>query len=627
MRLLHSSGIFRSPRMTKSNSRWQKEERFSVKKVIFSVILLFVFLSSLVAAEDWPYILLRSNLHVHTIYSNKTSSGEKLLDADHSLADLPGETIEHAQKIGLNVLGLSDHNNVITDAQWQGILAAGERTYQSFFCLSGVEWTQGGLFTLNPKKGFLKIRKGEINHINVFGAKDFPNPDSCPDLYAFYRWLRWQPDKQNIVCQFNHPGFGSSQFDKFKFYPDLTDNFCLLEVGSGPTGFYEEIEDNLRWFNLALQKGWRVGPSIGIDNWGTIKKSDARRRHTGIWLELLDGLSQEGVLAALRARRVFASEDAEARLKFWAESRDKKIFMGDVLSAIQGDEVKFFLDLRGREKFTCELVEIKKTSAPSFKDFGASRIRLLSANFTGVNIQHAHADTVCYYLKIKQSDGDMVVSAPIWLKLKEPSGTDPGETRPALPPPTKPTPPRPQTPPVSPSKPVLTMAGLPLPVPSNWNVEILAKRGKEKSGSPSFFGEGSEVFVLEDGSQWRGETGFRGNKYLKITHWLFHLRVRGFLPPWDKVHSLKTVRYILTRKGWAMDRSHPQYPDTDFWDMRPDSFWNFWDVRTGKPNPHPIVYTSEQNNSIHSPIGSGWYALAVCIDNLPVKVVRFKLVK
>lgn len=297
------------------------------KKILTAQILVVIFvllLTSLAICSNWPFELFPANLHVHTILSNKSAlAGDNIFstitapqeDHDHLLSDTPEETCDLAQRIGLKILGFSDHDTGLTYGEWLYLgQALDQKRSTSFIPLRGFEWTH------------------DI-HVNVFGCNEYTDIASFPD---FCDWLVRHPD---IIAQINHPCDGrlkDEHLDYIACRPELVKIFSLIEVGSGPAIRYQSLEVGELKMQLAIQKGLIVGPTNNIDNFGSLKEAGARRHHTGIWVNHNSLLSlEQNVLQALRDRRVFASEDKEFSLKYWAIRKgDQKIYyLGDIITS------------------------------------------------------------------------------------------------------------------------------------------------------------------------------------------------------------------------------------------------------------------------------------------------------
>ena len=258
-----------------------------------------------------------------------------------------------------------------------GNAARDATTDNTFIALRGFEWT-------HPSKG----------HINVFNSttwvsRDDPNYDT---LTEFYVWLATQP--ASVVAQFNHPDptFGGD-FDHLAYNAAAADKIALLEIGNNSYVPYKRFEAQ---YPQALNQGWRVAPEIGSDHHGLAWGGDSAH-HTGI---IAPSLTQTNVLDALRARRVFATEDANLALALQSNGA----WMGSTITA----QVILTFTITARdpnsEPVTLELYDNGACAAAQM--FPSSNVTWTVA----VRGSSLHS----YYVRATQNDGDIAYTAPIW---------------------------------------------------------------------------------------------------------------------------------------------------------------------------------------------------------------------
>lgn len=420
------------------------------------------------------YKLYRANLHSHTSYSD---GGNPLIPDTY----VPLLALTSGHENGLNVMATTDHAEQLSAEEWsstfnQAILT----TSGDFVALRGFEWTnttsQGGwadisnLFNV-PIPTYFGQGSG---HMNVFGSldrvgayTDFTKPDQFPVgvPLALQRDDLWQwiignqfrsQDEKSIVAQFNHPTAydNSNHFDDFSLPtdyrgPKLRDVVALMEVGSHANGGYEgesynnepptlinKNKSNEYWFRKALQNGWRVAPTINEDNHlGGYGKD---HQHTGIYagrMPLSPGASQSAILDALRARRVFASEDydGEVTLKASIGNELDRHWMGELLEVPRGSSVTFYIESKDparpfdllNPRDYIQQVELigpgGSTIAPSpWNPIGQQR-SIFAAQFTISQdemdrLPKTNTGELFFYIKVTQADNDLLFSAPIWIK-------------------------------------------------------------------------------------------------------------------------------------------------------------------------------------------------------------------
>lgn len=312
------------------------------------------------------------DLHAHTSYSD----GELT----------PKDAYGYARLVGkLDFLGLSDHAYRLNERpeHLADLFEQARRATRPgvFVALPGGEWT-------HPSQG----------HVNVFAWEALPDRNRIPEYPDLYAWLSEHPV---LFAQFNHPGLDIQQnWDLFRYDPRADPFLALLEVGSGP------FPGNLRYeasYGMALDRGWHVGAAANSDvhraRWGTATPS-----RTAVWAAALD---EESLVQAIRARRTYATEDPDARLVFRAGTA----WMGARLPAPA--VVRFDVELWDpdpQDRFDeLELVGPRGEVVQRVELRGALRPRVE----LNVSVPWGRA---YYYVRARQTDGDRLVSSPIWLE-------------------------------------------------------------------------------------------------------------------------------------------------------------------------------------------------------------------
>jgi hypothetical protein len=316
----------------------------------------------------------RGNFHAHTSYS----------DGD----DEPQDAFAYARDVaGLDIMMVTDHLEQLylvpplnrwgaCETQANAANAPG-----AFLADCGYEYGSGMALPLCVSTG----------HNNVL----FPTglfPAVQQDFHDFYATF--------VACaecigQFNHPGSESCQhWNFFEYDPAVDERMNLFEFnGSGPV-----------WdmFFQALDAGWHVSPMVNQDNhsanWGTA--SDDR---SGVYLS---ALSRDALRQALLERRTFMSEDANAAIQLMAEDT---CWMGSMLSGYPAVELDAHAeDPDGADGFV------------SLELFGPGQALLASTDCAGAgtcDLTHGITVSAPTYAvaRATQSDGQLLVAAPIWL--------------------------------------------------------------------------------------------------------------------------------------------------------------------------------------------------------------------
>ena len=280
----------------------------------------------------------------------------------------------------LHFLALTDHSHQLNDLHWTDILAQAQAATVdgAFVGLRGFEWTS--------------LEQG---HCSVFATDTCISREDPPydTLAGFYAWLAAQSE---AIAQFNHP-FGPPEdtgFDGFAYNAAAAQKMTLLEVGNGSGAEYRTFEEA---YLRALTIGWRVGAANNGDtetpDWGL----DTPHR-TGI---VAPALTRDDLLAALRARRTFATEDSNLALAL----RSGDHWMGSTISpaATIAFSVDFY-DPDG-EAITLELFD---RSVP----VAATSVRGVISHTWTVAVPGAAGHF--YFVRATQTDGDRAYTSPLW---------------------------------------------------------------------------------------------------------------------------------------------------------------------------------------------------------------------
>lgn len=306
-----------------------------------------------------PLKIYFSDLHSHTGYSDGTL--------------VPAAAHEYARKVSkLDVFTLTDHLEQVDETEWLDIRETAWDASEDggFVSIPGLEWTK------------------KIGHMNIFD----PTTRRWPtELAAFYKAIA----DAGVVCKFNHPGNGEKVFDGLA-YSEMGDRAIqLMEVRRA-----EEEQAYLR----ALKLGWHIAPDGSDDthgpNWGS------RFAWSGI---LAPGLTKRNILNALQNRHCYSTLDRNCTLRF----KVNNAVMGDVIpEPVESVKVRVAVsDPDAGDVITkIELFEdgtIIQTDGPN------SNHRRWKTTVTPKPGEHT------YFVKVTQKDGDMMWSAPVWVKISK----------------------------------------------------------------------------------------------------------------------------------------------------------------------------------------------------------------
>ncbi len=331
---------------------------------------------------DWNVYF--GQLHAHTNLSDGTGSVEEAFDYASKVENLDFFAVtDHSDSFDNADAGAIGADGAGISTGWAaGKQAAASVTNGNFVGLFGFEMTWP-----EDKK---------LGHISTFNTpgwqtrdqEDFENVPTA--LENYYKALTTVPGS---VSQFNHPDIIHGDFERFDHYsPEYDEAISLLEV-AGEDGVVD-----CEYYDLALDKGWHVAPTNNQNNhkgqWG-----DASRARTVI---LAETLTEEALYAAMRDRRVYATQDSDLTVYYTLNGA----VMGSILPKSKEAEITVFL------------------SDPTDEAIGNVEVvadggKVIDSAYVGTPSQVLELPVSggynYYYLRITQPDGDVAVTAPVWM--------------------------------------------------------------------------------------------------------------------------------------------------------------------------------------------------------------------
>ncbi|MEE3078596.1 MAG: CehA/McbA family metallohydrolase [Bdellovibrionota bacterium] len=242
-----------------------------------------------------------------------------------------------------------------------------------------------------------------LGHFNVINTKKFISALTRPTLGLMMNWLSKRP---KAIGRFNHPGRENMkiwpyEFRKFKLYKKAIHQVAAIEMWNKNDTIQNYIETRGSFIkgmnfldNVNLQ-GWFVGAAGGQDNhdadWGI--RNDFR---VGVWAT---GLSRDQIVDAYLGRRTFATEDKNAWVSF-------KINASQMGSRLRPGTYKLeleFGDRDGENVSDARLIKngkLIKSYQVNDKQYIEDEIEAKDGDF--------------FYVITKQSDGDHLLTSPIW---------------------------------------------------------------------------------------------------------------------------------------------------------------------------------------------------------------------
>ena len=331
---------------------------------------------------DWN--LYFGQLHAHTDISNGAGSVEEAFQYASQVDGLDFFAVtDHSDSFDNADMGAIDADGADISADWAaGKQAAASVTNGDFVGLFGFEMTW-------PEDKQL----GHISTFNTPGWQtrdqaDFENVPTA--LENYYKALASVPGS---VSQFNHPDDIHGDFERFDHYsPQYDAVVSLLEV-AGEDGVVD-----CEYYDLALDEGWHIAPTNNQNNhngqWG-----DASEARTVV---LAKSLTEEALYAAMKDRRVYATQDSDLAIYYELNGT----VMGSIIPKSKSAAVTVFLSDPTDEAIGYVEV-VTDGGAVLVSEHVETPSQVLELSVPG---EHSY-----YYLRITQPDGDVAVTAPVWM--------------------------------------------------------------------------------------------------------------------------------------------------------------------------------------------------------------------
>ena len=355
-----------------------------------------------------PYF---GQLHSHTQYSD----GSGTLDSALSyIRSLPASA-------NVQFVAFTDHSNYFDSKNAPNVEAAlydtslvkdsdashSWRTYKDTIAQFNKD-NAGDMVAIG---GFEMTWSGGPGHINTFNTpgivsrnnKTLNNKTDDAGMKAYYALLS-QEEGKNSISQFNHPGTTFGNFKDFSYWnPVIDSRMYMVEVGNGEGqigagGYYPSYEQYI----MALDKGWHLAPTNNQDNhqgkWGNA--NDARD------VILTDNFTEEGIYDAIRALRMYATEDKNLELGYTVNG----LMMGSRIETVPGKldiEVSVYDPDRTDTIAKVEVVVNSGKVAHVWDDPAELKSGTLSVTLA--------PEYSYYFIRVTQKDGDLAVTSPVWV--------------------------------------------------------------------------------------------------------------------------------------------------------------------------------------------------------------------
>ena len=355
-----------------------------------------------------PYF---GQLHSHTQYSDGSGTLDSALSYIRSLPD----------SANVQFVAFTDHSNYFDSKNAPNVEAAlydtslvkdsdashSWKTYKDTIAQFN-EDNAGNMVAIG---GFEMTWSGGPGHINTFNTpgivsrnnSTLNNKTDDAGMKAYYALLS-QAEGANSISQFNHPGTTFGNFKDFNYWDPVIDSrMYMVEVGNGEGqigagGYYPSYEQYI----MALDKGWHLAPTNNQDNhkgkWGNA--NDARD------VILTDSFTEDGIYEAIRALRMYATEDKNLELTYTVNG----LMMGSSITEVPD---KLNIEVTVNDPDASDSIAKVEVVANSGKvAYTWDNAAQLKSGKLSVTLDPSYS---YYFIRVTQKDGDLAVTSPVWV--------------------------------------------------------------------------------------------------------------------------------------------------------------------------------------------------------------------
>ena len=348
-------------------------------------------------------------LHSHTQYSDGAGSLESALAYIKALPD----------SANVDFVAFTDHSNYFDKsgaANPEGALydmslaSAASQNLWNEYKSAVAAFNKENAGSMVAIAGFEMTWSGGPGHINTFNTPGIVsrnnttlnNKTKDAGLQAYYKLLS-QTEGVDSISQFNHPGTTFGNFIDFGYWDAVVDTrMYMVEVGNGEGqigagGYYPSYEQYI----MALDKGWHVAPTNNQDNhkgrWGNA--NDARD------VILTDDFTEDGIYAALRARRMYATEDKNLELDYTVNGN----MMGSIIDV--PEKLNFEISFNDPDR-TDSIAKVELVVNSGKVAYTWNSAAELANGSVSVELDPEYT---YYFVRVTEGDGDLAVTAPVWV--------------------------------------------------------------------------------------------------------------------------------------------------------------------------------------------------------------------
>ena len=258
--------------------------------------------------------------------------------------------------------------------------------------------------------GFEMTWSGGPGHINTFNTpgivsrnnSTLNNKTDDAGMKAYYKLLS-NNELADSISQFNHPGTTFGNFSDFGYYDPVIDTrMYLVEVGNGEGaigagGYYPSYEQYI----MALDKGWHLAPTNNQDNhkgkWGNA--NDARD------VILTDDFTEAGIYEAIRNYRVYATEDKNLEINYTLNGE----MLGSTIKEAEIANIQVSVHDPDDSDSISKVEVVVNSGAVAYTWDNPTELT------SGELECFIPANYSYYFIRVTQGDGDLAVTAPVWI--------------------------------------------------------------------------------------------------------------------------------------------------------------------------------------------------------------------
>ena len=369
------------------------------------------------AAKTWSFTigtaefqLYFGQLHSHTQYSDGSGTLNSALDY---IGNLP-------ENANIDFVAFTDHSNyfdsktnpndkaalydtkLVKDSDANHSWATYKKTVADF------NESHSNLIAL---AGFEMTWSGGPGHINTFNTPgivsrnntELNSKENDAGMKAYYALLS-QEEGADSISQFNHPGKTFGTFKDFSYWDSVIDSrMYMVEVGNGEGqigagGYYPSYSEYIK----ALDKGWHLAPTNNQDNhkgkWGNA--NDARD------VILTDDFTEQGIYSAIRAMRVYATEDKNLEITYTVNGQQ----LGSIITE-KPKKLNVSVTVYDPDK-TDSIVKVELVANSGIVAHTWSDPTELASGKVEAELDPKYS---YYFVRVTEGDGDLAVTAPVWV--------------------------------------------------------------------------------------------------------------------------------------------------------------------------------------------------------------------